>query len=74
VIPDVEDKIYHCILSNACVQHAKNYSKTEYFVDTNPVSARIPIPMPAKGTPNPKPDGLGTTAPAAAITMQQQTT
>jgi hypothetical protein len=24
VIPDVEDKIYHRVLSTACVQHAKN--------------------------------------------------
>jgi hypothetical protein len=52
VIPDVDDKIYHPVLNTTRVQHAKNYSKMEYFVDTNLVSACVPIPMPAKGTPN----------------------
>ncbi len=73
VIPDAEDKIYHCVLSTARVQHTKNHSKMQYFVDTNPVSMHVPIPMPAKGTPDPNPDGHGTSAPAATITMGQQT-
>ncbi len=46
----------------------------EYFVDTDPVSACVPISVPAKGTPYPNPDSHGTTAQAAAVTMGQQTT
>jgi hypothetical protein len=74
VIPDAKDKIYHRVFGTARGQHAHPPDTASPAFVSAPVSTRAPTPVPAKGTPNPAPDGHGTTAPAAAVNMGQQTT